>query len=187
MSTSVDGILDEIKTHEPLTPQETMVYAAELLQLAKKYLNNLIEGEDGSHVLLRTLELVGMLSHSNVPNHEFEIGHQGDSYPEETEVSEETTIDSDLILDEDISSIEEQVEPIRFTGKFVAVRQSDLDSQLTEHGRKLNDVLKSFSDLDEAAEFGRYATERPLYIGELVEQGEDKFLVLKYSFMPEVQ
>lgn len=61
------------------------------------------------------------------------------------------------------------VKPVKLPAdhKFIVVREGDFVDTLTSKGRKVLNHRGTFATLDEATEFARFATERPLYIGEV--------------------
>lgn len=67
---------------------------------------------------------------------------------------------------------------------FVVVNEGDFVDKLTASGRQLIGKRATFASLEEAQDYARFATERPIYIGEVVldEEQDAVYTRLKLSY-----
>jgi hypothetical protein len=159
-----------------MTPEQTLIKATELVRASKQYVNSLVEEHaDAPTLLQKILELAALLN------------------PTETKSVEPVAEAVDILepLEEHVVPVAElsvHSKPLKIPANhiYVAVAPSDYIDKLTPNGRRLLSIRESFNDLEMAREYGRFATERPLLVGELVREGNDYYTHLKYVYASEV-
>ncbi len=106
--------------------------------------------------------------------------------PESVPQTTETVIEDQV--QEDVVPVQAKVK-IPSGHNYVVVSESDYIDDLTLNGRQLLGTRATFEHLDDAREFARFATERPIYVGEVVidESSNVAYTRLKLSYLSEVK